>query len=139
MNTTRGQGRARFFIRPATETWHEMIVNPTLSDSTLNQLVHIAHLIKLKANPCNAIGELSGPVHQKSYNHVSIETDNYMRLPAKSRPLICWVMVPFGHRSRKKSVALIEWRVVPCFSQMRTFSMRRALSLVCCYRELWTL
>ena len=55
-----------------------MIGNPTLPDSTLNQLVHIAHRIELKANPRNAIGELPGPVHQKSYNHVCIVTDNYM-------------------------------------------------------------
>ncbi len=36
--------------------WHEQIGDPTLADGILDRLVHNAHRIEMKGNPCGRIG-----------------------------------------------------------------------------------
>ena len=53
------------------ESWHEMMVNPTLSDAILDRLVHMSHRVELKGESMRKqLAKLSGPLHQNSHNHV---------------------------------------------------------------------
>ena len=54
------------------ESWHEVMANPTLSDAILDQLVHIAHRVKLKGESMRKqLAKLSGPVRQSSPKDVN--------------------------------------------------------------------
>ena len=46
------------------ESWHEMMVNPILSDAILDRLVHMAHRVELKGESMRKqLAKLSGPLH----------------------------------------------------------------------------